>query len=238
MPEDDFLTTHWTIVRLAAGDNPAARLALEELCCAYWPPVYAFMRRRGHDQHEASDLTQDFFTRCLERNDFGSLDPSRGKFRAFLIAAAKHFLANEYRRSSAIKRGGGWNPVTLDWARAEEIYGLQDHTQQAPDYVFERRWAETVLEQAAIRVRTQYEREGRAALYAELNPFLSTTAVAGDYVAIATRLSMTSAAIAKAVERLRRRYAEMIRAEIRRTVDSVDNIEQELSDLLAILTVR
>ncbi len=238
MPEDDFFTTHWTIIRLAAGHNPAARLALEELCCAYWPPVYAFMRRRGHDQHEASDLTQEFFTRCLERNDFGALDPSRGKFREFLIAAAKHFLANEHRRSSAIKRGGGWSPVSLDWARAEEIYSLQDHTQQAPDYVFERRWAETVLEQAAVRVRTEYEREGRVALYAELNPFLSATPVAGDYAAIAARLGMTSAAVAKAVERLRRRYAEMIRAEIRRTVDSVDGIEQELSELLAILTVR
>jgi RNA polymerase sigma-70 factor (ECF subfamily) len=233
---DWFVTTHWTVVR-AAGDSvtKVARGALEQLCAAYWYPLYAYVRRKGYDEPDAQDLTQEFFARLIQRNDFAALDRGRGKFRAFLLAAMNHFLAKEWRKAGTLKRGAGHTPLSLDTALAEERYGAQPAVEPTPERLFDRRWAETVLERAAQQLRAEFTGEGREALFRELNVFLSAPAGAGDYAAVAARLRMTESAVAKAVERLRRRYRDLARREIAQTVSSPADVEEEMRYLLEIL---
>lgn len=233
---DWFTTTHWSMVRAAgAGAAPSAREALEKLCTDYWQPLYGYIRRKGHDPHQAEDLTQEFFARLLARNDFAGIDPARGKFRAYLLAAMNHFLAKEWRKAGTLKRGGGQTPIPLDTASAEELYGSQASAEATPERLFDRRWAETVLEQAARRLRNAFVSDGREPLFRELNVFLSTPAGAGDYSAAAARLRMTEAAVVKAVERLRRHYRDLVRGEIAQTVTTTAELEEEMRYLLEVL---
>lgn len=233
---DWFVTTHWSVVRNAG--EPATRVArdaLEKLCTAYWSPLYAYVRRKGHDEHEAQDLTQEFFTRLLARNDFAGLDPGRGRFRAFLLASMNHFLAKEWRKAGTLKRGSGRAPLSLDTALAEHHYGANAAVEATPEHVFDRRWAETVLERAGQKLRDEFAGEGREAHFRELNVFLSTPAEAGSYAAVAGRLQMTEAAVAKTVERLRRRYRDLVRHEIAQTVASTAELDDEMRYLLEVL---
>jgi RNA polymerase sigma-70 factor (ECF subfamily) len=233
---DWFLTTHWSVVQRAGGDATAlARDALEKLCTAYWSPLYAYVRRKGHDEHEAQDLTQEFFARLLARNDFAGLDSGRGRFRAFLLAAMNHFLAKEWRKAGALKRGSGLAPLSLDTALAEQRYGTQAAVGASPEHLFDRGWAETVLERAGRQLREEFTREGREALFRELNVFLSIPAEAGGYARAAARLQMTEAAVAKSVERLRRRYRDLVRGEIAQTVGTPAELDEELRYLLEVL---
>jgi RNA polymerase sigma-70 factor (ECF subfamily) len=215
--------------------TPTAREALEKLCSSYWYPLYAYLRRKGHVEHDAQDLTQEFFARLIHRNDFAGLDPSRGRFRAFLLAAMNHFLAKEWRKASTLKRGAGQSPLSLDTALAEQRYGAQPVVEPTPERLFDRRWAETVLERAAKQLRDESAQEGREALFRELNVFLSAPAGTGDYAAVAQRLQMTESAVAKAVERLRRRYRDLARREIAQTVSTPAELEQEMRYLLEVL---
>jgi DNA-directed RNA polymerase specialized sigma24 family protein len=233
---DWFVTTQWSVVR-TAGDTvtAVAQEALEKLCLTYWYPLYAYVRRKGHDEHESQDLTQEFFARLLARNDLSALHPSRGKFRAFLLGAINHFLAKEWRKAGALKRGAGQMPLSLDTALAEQRYGAQAAVESAPERLFDRRWAETVLERAAKQLRDEFSGEGRDSLFRELNVFLSAPAGAGDYAAVASRLQMTEAAVAKTVERLRRRYRDLVRSEIAQTVSTPAELEEEMRYLLEVL---
>jgi RNA polymerase sigma-70 factor (ECF subfamily) len=171
----------------------------------------------------------------IQRNDFAGLDPGRGKFRAFLLAAMNHFLAKEWRKAGTLKRGAGEAPLSLDTALAEQRYGAQPAVEPTPERLFDRRWAETVLERAAQQLRAEFTGEGREALFRELNVYLSAPAGAGDYAAVARQLQMTESAVAKAVERLRRRYRDLARREIAQTVSSPTELEEEMRYLLEVL---
>jgi RNA polymerase sigma-70 factor (ECF subfamily) len=233
---DWFVTTHWSVVQKAGGDATAlARDALEKLCTAYWLPLYAYVRRKGRDEHEAQDLTQEFFARLLARNDFAGLDPNRGRFRAFLLASMNHFLAKEWRKAATLKRGSGQVPLSLDTTMAEQRYGAQAAVEAPPERLFDRRWAETVLERAGQQLREEFTREGREAQFRELNVFLSAPAEAGGYAAVAARLNMTEAAVAKSVERMRRRYRDLVRQEIAQTVGTSAELDEEMRYLLEVL---
>jgi RNA polymerase sigma-70 factor (ECF subfamily) len=208
---------------------------LEKLCAAYWYPLYAYVRRKGHDEYDSQDLTQEFFARLIQRNDFAGLDRGRGKFRAFLLASMNHFLAKEWRKAATLKRGAGQLPLSLDTTLAEQRYGAQPVVEPTPERSFDRRWAETVIERAAQQLRDEFTDEGREVLFRELNMFLSEPPEAGDYVAVAQRLQMTESAVAKAVERLRRRYRDLVRQEIAQTVSTPVELEEEMRYLLEVL---
>ncbi len=232
-----FTPTHWSIV-VAAGrsDSTHARVALEKLCRTYWPPIYAFVRRQGHSPHDAQDLTQEFFARLLEKNYLAEVDRSKGRFRSFLLAAVKHFLANEWDKSRAQKRGGGQVLIPIDAATIETAYSFQPADQATPEKVFERRWALTLLDQVLRRLRADYARDGKEKLFEQLKPTLTEASRTVGYAEIATRLGMTEGAVKVAVHRLRARYRELLRAEIADTVASAGEVEEEIRNLFAALT--
>ncbi len=173
-PGDIFATTHWTVV-LAAGkrSTPQSDRALEELCRAYWFPLYAYVRRRGHTKEDAEDLTQEFFARFLEKNYLAGLSAERGRFRAFLLASLKHFLINEWDKSRRQKRGGGVTPLSLDWQTADTKFQIAATNEPSPDKAFDREWAVTLLAKVIERLQTECEADGRGRQFAELKIFLT-----------------------------------------------------------------
>lgn len=231
-----FATTHWSLV-LAAGDfqAPGSRAALGELAEAYWYPLYAFARRRGHDAEDAADLVQGFFARLLETSGLGTANPERGRFRSFLLGAFKHFISNERDRTSALKRGGGALAISLDAASAEARYDLEPADPQNPERIFERRWALAVLDRGLARLRREHRAAGKEASFEELKSFLAGTSERGTVGEAAARLGMSDGAARVAVHRLRRRFGELLRTEIAATVASSEQIEDELRFLLAAL---
>ena len=234
-PASVFATTRWTMV-LAAGTegSPHGREALEQLCRAYWFPLYAHVRRRGHDADAAQDLTQGFFKRLLERNDLAGLTRDGGKFRSFLLKALNHFLANEHERASALKRGSGLAILSLDDA-AEDRYLREPSHSESPDRLFERRWALALMENALRQLGVEQAVAGKAAVFAILRPFLSREPEAGEYAVLAARLTVAPGTLAVQVHRLRERYRQLVRAAVADTVDSPLEVEAEMRHLLAAL---
>jgi RNA polymerase sigma factor (sigma-70 family) len=231
-----FTTTHWSVVLMAGrGPEPAADAALERLCRTYWYPLYAYVRRRGHGPEDAQDLTQEFFARLLERNYLGDVGPEKGKFRSFLLAALNHFLANEYDRAKALKRGGGQAPISLDAETAEGMFVLEPASDLTPEKIYEKRWAATLLDQAFSRLREEYTRAGKEDLFSELKAFLTEGAASGDYAPVAVRLRIAAGAVAVAVHRLRQRYRELVRSEVADTVANPTEMEAEMRYLFAVL---
>ena len=235
-PHPAFVTTHWSLV-VSAGhnDTPHARDALEKLCRAYWFPIYAFVRRQGHGPHDAQDLTQDFFARLLEKKQFAVADPAKGRFRSFLLASLKHFLANEWDKTRAQKRGGGQMSIPMDVATAETKCGMEPADDVTAEKIFERRWALTLLEQVLRRLRAEYVRDGRENLFEQLKPTLTEVSRSVRYAEIAARLGTNEGAVKVAVHRLRQRYRELLRAEIADTVASPGEVEDEIRNLFAAL---
>jgi RNA polymerase sigma-70 factor (ECF subfamily) len=231
-----FGTTHWSLI-LAARDRatPQADDALAELCAAYWYPLYAFIRRRGHDPDRAADLTQGFFARFLEKDYLSSVDPSKGRFRAFLLAACKHFLANAHDQEVALKRGGGRRSVSIDQREAEGRYLCEPAHDLTPERLFERRWALTLLDQALDQVGREFHRGGKGVLYDRLKVVLTGAASAAPYAWIGAELGMTEDAVKKAAQRLRRRYREVLRGLVAETVDEPGQVDDEIRTLFAIL---
>lgn len=227
-PQRGFATTRWSLVA-AARDR--ADEALADLCRLYWYPLYAYVRRRGHDAAEAEDLTQAFFARLLEKNGLASVTPTRGRFRSFLLAACQNFLANEHDRAQALKRGGG-RVVSLDDADAR--YRREPDHGETPERLFERRWALELLDRALRRLREEYERKGKARLYDALKGTLAGDAAA-PYAALANELGLTEGAVKTAVHRLRGRYAELLREEIGETVAAPAEIDDEVRALFRAL---
>jgi RNA polymerase sigma-70 factor (ECF subfamily) len=229
-----FTTTHWSIVLNAQNPaSPQASEALEKLCCSYWYPLYAFVRRQGNDEYTAKDLTQAFFARLLEKNRLFQADRQRGKFRSFLLGALKHFLADEWDKTQAWKRGGGRIILSLDDQAAEDRYHLEPTDEMTPDRVFDRRWAMTTLDQAANRLRKEYQDTGKGALFDQLQEFLSGALEGVGYAAAAARLGMTENTLKSYVRRLRLRNREILREVIADTVASPSQIDEELRDLFA-----
>ncbi len=230
---DIFATTHWTMVVAARGRaTPQADQALEELCRTYWYPLYAYVRRRGYSKPDAEDLTQGFFARFLERNYLDGLAAEKGRFRAFLLAALKHFLANEWDRAGRQKRGGGEAPLSLDWQSADTRYQIHPADELSPDKLYDRAWAVTLLEQVILRLHDENVAEGKAAVFAELKPFLMVGKKAIPYAQAAAALSLTEGAVRVMVHRLRRRYRELLRAEIAQTLSDPAQVDEEMRALL------
>ena len=230
-----FATTHWSVV-LAAGkdDCDKAHEALEQLCAAYWYPLYVFARRQGYDATESEDLTQEFFARLLQRNDLAEVGPERGRFRSFLLASFKHLLANEYHRQRTEKRGGLANLVSLEHEEPEARYRLEPADPATPETLFERRWALTVLERAMERVREEYVVSEKADLFEELKEFLSNQKSV-PHAAIAAKYGISVGAVGVTIHRLRKRYAEVLREEISHTVSIPEEIEDEIRHLIAVV---
>jgi RNA polymerase sigma-70 factor (ECF subfamily) len=232
-PETDlFATTRWTLVIAAGGSDAAAKeKALADLCSAYWRPIFSYIRGRGHGVEQAKDLTQEFLGRVLEHDWLAGLTREGSKFRAFLLVAVRRFLAVEYERQTAKKRGGGAVALSLDSADIMEPVS-QDET---PERAFDRRWALTVIDRAAERLKAEALASGRATLFARVSGFLSSDPEAGAYDGVAFELGMSRPAVAMAVHRLRLRLREHIRAEIGDTISSTREIEGEMRELMAAL---
>jgi RNA polymerase sigma-70 factor (ECF subfamily) len=235
MPSNDhFATTRWTLV-LAAGNRqePQAERALEELCRIYWYPLYSYVRRHGHSREAAEDLTQAFFARFLEKDYLAGVDREKGRFCAFLLAALKNFLANEWDRASRVKRGGGIPalPLELDWDEAETRYQIEPADQLSPDKLYYRAWAVALLERVVARLQAEKQAEGKAELFEKLRPFLMLGKGAIPYPEVAAELGMNEAAVRQTVHRLRRRYRELLHDEIAQTVADPAQIPEEMQAL-------
>ena len=237
-PEAGYLpTTHWSVV-LAAGkaSNPEAQTALEQLCRAYWYPLYAFVRRRGYSPEDAQDLTQSFFERLLERELLADLKPAGARFRSFLLHAMKNHLASEWTHAHARKRGGTQGPLSLEELGPEARYAAEAVVTETPEAAFEHRWANTVLERTLERLREEQIAAGKEAVVEILGNCLTGAANAQPYAQLASQLGMTEASVKMTVHRLRKRYGELLRMEVAQTVIAPGEIDQELRYLLTILT--
>jgi len=230
-----FGTTHWSVVLLAGQkESPESAAALEQLCRIYWYPLYAYARRQGHSPPDGEDLTQQFFAGFLQRKYFALADPGRGRFRSFLLASFKHFLANEYHRGRAGKRGGGRALVSWDAAEVEARYGNEMMHETSPDKLFEQTWALTLLEKVMKDLQHEYLHAGKADVFNALEVFLSGEKAKATYKEIGETLRMSEPAVKMAVLRLRRRYGEMLRGEVALTVDGATAVEEELRHLFSV----
>jgi RNA polymerase sigma-70 factor (ECF subfamily) len=231
-----FGATPWTDVALAQhGGSVSGRAALERLCGLYWYPVYAHIRQSGHSPHDAEDLTQDFFSLLIEKDYLGAVDRRRGRFRSFLLVAVNRFLVNAYHRDHTLKRGGGRTLLSIDQHAAERCLEAETAAGLSPDQIFDRRWAQTVLEHAAFRLRADYSERGKADLFEALREFVGGETEHRDYTQAARRLNMSPGAVAVAVHRLRQRYRELLLAEIQGTVVNPEHAEAELRHLVSAL---
>ena len=228
-----FATTSWTaIVAARQADSPGAAAALEKLCATYWYPVYAYLRRRQCDPHQAQDLTQEFFYRLLKTDLLGVADRQKGKFRSFLLVVVRRFLNDERARERAQKRGGGQTILSLDADDAENRYLTEPVSDAAPDKAYELAWFRTLLDQVLVRLREENVDAGKGALFDRLKVFLEDESKPGAYPAAAAELGMKPNAVAVAVFRLKQRYHELAREEISRTVSDPAHIESEMRHLL------
>ena len=239
---DVFPSTHWSVV-LAAGRSQAepeiAGAALAELCQVYWAPLYGFVRSRGHTVHDAQDLTQSFFAYVLEHKVYARADRQKGRFRSFLLASLKNFLADAADRERTLKRGGAQIFLPLHEEQAKEAESLfQTHSGTSnEDRLFDRSWAEALIATVLERLLADYKREGKEQLFNELRMFIAGGAEPPpSYAELGHRLGIAESTLRSHVTRLRARYREALRAEVRRTVDSEAQVDQELRELLHVLT--
>lgn len=222
---------------ISAGDPdaPQARESLAELCTAYWYPLYAYIRRRGHNPEQAKDLTQDFFARILEKGLLAEADPARGRFRSFLRTVCVHFLANRRDWEQARKRGGGRTIVPIDAVGAEGQYARELADGLTPERIFDRSWAITLLGRVLEQLGREYDEAGRSAIFEALRDMLDGDPEASSYAAVAARLGTTEGAARVAALRLRRRYGELVRQEIAATLADPAQVDEEIRDLFAAL---
>jgi RNA polymerase sigma factor (sigma-70 family) len=233
---DSFRTTQWTIVVTAAGESsPAAREALSVLCERYWYPIYGYVRRRGYGPHDAEDLTQAFFGELLADGTLSRADPSRGKFRAFLLGVLRHFLSDHFDRVKAVKRGGRSTIVRLDVEGAENRLNLAADPSCSPERAFEREWVMTVLRESLERLRGEWVSDGEGELFAHLQPHLSGDDSRVSFTELAARLGTTAGAVRVALHRLRKRYAACVRQEVADTVGAASELDEEMNYLFEAL---
>lgn len=229
-----FRTTQWSAVILASDlEAPGAEEALANLCQDYWYPLYAYVRRRGYNPHDAEDLTQDFFRRLLTKSMLEGISREGGKFRSFLLTALNRFLCNQWERAQAQKRGGGSLILSLD-DDAEERYQLEPADNITPERLFEKRWAFAVLDQVARTLQREYQEKGKARLFQKLQPLLIGGEDLQSYASMAQDLNLSESAVKVSAHRLRKRYAELLREEISRTVGTTAEVQEELRHLLAV----
>ena len=233
-----FVPTRWTQILQARGESAEAQAALSELCAAYWKPVFSFIRREGRDEETARDLTQEFFTRLLARRGLDTVEPGRGRFRSFLLGAVKHFLADERDRAQAAKRGGGRSMFSIEaGAGTNTTAGLQipDPAGPPPDAVFDREWAQTLVARALDLLASEFATAGKAEQFETLKPWLLGEVGSLSQAEAARRLDLTEGAIKVAIHRLRKRFRELVKAEIAQTVPEPGQVQEELRYLIEVL---
>lgn len=232
-----FVTTNWSLV-LSARDkaSPQSTDALEKLCRAYWYPLYAYARRLGHRAEDAEDLTQEFFARLLAKNSLDAADRDKGRFRTFLLTAMKRFVAREWERARAQKRGGGSSSIPLDTALAESLYRTDAGADLSPEKLYERRYALALLDAAFKRLAKEFADAGKVGHFEVLKPYLTADRGGIPYRELANRLKLDEGAARVAVHRFRKRYREVFREEIVQTVSGPDEIDDEMRHLLAALS--
>ena len=231
-----FEPTQWSMVLAAvhgSGERPCE--ALEQLCRAYWPPVYAHLRGKGHGHEESMDLTQEFFARMLQGASLGGANPDKGRFRAFLLGAVNHFLINEWKKSKAQKRGGGLVFVDLDGLSPGMRDAFEPRSGDDPEQAYDRQWALTLLERVRERIRREHEAVGQGERYRSLKVYLTDDGHPRTYAETAGMLGISEAAVKSAVYKLRQRFGELLRAEVARTVGTMEEVEDELRHLIAAL---
>jgi RNA polymerase sigma-70 factor (ECF subfamily) len=230
--DDIFATTHWTVV-LQAGRRaaPESDRALEGLCRTYWFPLYAYVRRRGYARADAEDLTQAFFERFLAKNYLEGLSAERGRFRAYLLAALQHFLANEWDKAQRQKRGGGTTPLSLDWETADTKFQVVAQNELSPDQAFDREWALALLGKVIARLQTECETSGKGKLFEQLKMFLAAGKSETAQSEVAQALGMEAGAVRVAVHRLRKRYRQLLREEIAQTLSDPALVDEEMRAL-------
>jgi RNA polymerase sigma-70 factor (ECF subfamily) len=234
-----FSTTRWSLVLDAGeGRSDRSRRALAELCERYWYPLYVYVRRRGQSSDDARDLTQAFFAKLLENRDLRAADPKRGRFRTFLLSSMKNFLAGEWRKEAALKRGGGAQVLSLDFDWAEARYGREPAHDANPEAIYERRWALRVLDQAVSDLRSRYASAGNLELFDALKGFLGGGEDRNSYSELSQRLGQSEGALRTAVSRLRARWRERLRELVAETVQDEVEIGEELDHLVAAVSRR
>jgi RNA polymerase sigma factor (sigma-70 family) len=229
---ETFATTRWSLV-VSAGRRatPEGEQALADLCRRYWFPLYAFVRRRVGDEHEARDLTQEFFARLLEKNALAAAQAERGRFRAFLLTAVRNFLVNEGEKARAEKRGGGRVALPLDFAWGDARYHREPADPWTAEKLYERQWTLLLLEQVFGRLRTSYEATGKQQLFEHLKSYLVGDSGAPSYAEMGRTLGMREGTVKVAVHRLRERYRELLRDEVAQTLAAGEDIEEEIRQL-------
>jgi RNA polymerase sigma factor (sigma-70 family) len=232
----NFRTTHWSVVLQAGGQTPeGSAAALEKLCRTYWYPLYGYVRRRGHDADQAQDLTQEFFAQLLGRRFLDSVGPEKGKFRSFLIASMNNFLANEWDKSRSVKRGGRATVLSLDDGEAEQRFLREPADEATPEKIFERRWAETVLQQVMDKLREEVSASGRPERFDLLKDFLIRDSAKVSYAEVAEKLGLSVSATTSAIFRLRTRFRDLFREEIAQTVATPGEVDEEIRHLISAL---
>jgi RNA polymerase sigma factor (sigma-70 family) len=233
-----FRTTRWSMVLRAGAEQRSEadeQRALEELCRAYWYPLYAYVRRQGHPAEDARDLTQEFFSRLLEDRSLASVHESKGRFRSFLLASIKHLLANEWKHATRQKRGGGQIHFSIEQEFLEERIGHELQDRMDPEKAYEKRWAETLLGRVLDRLKGEWENKETGRHFDELKPFLIDPKGEVSFADAAARAGVSEASLKWAVHKLRRRYRELVREEIAETVSSADQVDDELRYLFSVL---
>ena len=231
-----FSTTHWSVVLEAgAGTSAESAAALERLCQTYWYPLYVFVRRKGYSSHDAQDLTQEFFARLLEHKYVALADQSRGKFRTFLIRSLEHFLINEWAKGQAAKRGGRQQVISWDEEEVENRYLAERTDGEAPDKLFEKRWAMRLLALVMTQLQQEFSEPDKRELFEGLKNSIWGDNASVSYEEIGAKLGMTEGAVKIAAYRMRQRYRELLRAEVACTVASPAEVDEELKYLASVL---
>src|SRR5262245_22511362 len=231
-----FATTHWSVVLSAKqAATPEGAAALEKLCRTYWYPLYAYVRRRGFGEHDAQDLTQGFFAQLLDRKSIQGVTKEKGRFRSFLLASINYFIADQRDGAMAQKRDGGRQVLSFDAQEAETRYRMEPVDTRTPETIFEHRWAMTLLDQVLARLSEEFAQAGKSHLFKGLQPFLVEGAKEKTYAEAAREIEMSEEAFKKAVQRMRRRYQQLIREEVAHTVAGSEEVEEELRNLCAVL---
>jgi len=234
-----FATTHWSVIAACTGDNKIAEEALAQLCHDYWPPLYTFARRRGYSPADAQDLVQGFFAYLLQSKAYAHADRRKGKFRSFLLAAFKNYMADVWDRARALKRGGDYEFVLLD----EEIDAVEKLYSQRPitialdeEQQYEKAWAATLVARALGRIQSEFGNGPKARLFSGLKPFLTGGVGLPSHNEVANGLDMPVDTLRSHLSRLRARYRELLREEVARTIDVTEDVDEELRHLCKILT--
>lgn len=235
IPQRPFEETNWQTVRSIGLGGPAAESARNELCRLYWYPLYAYVRKKGHSPDDAQELTQEFLSRLIHGTDFGGLDPAKGKFRAFLLAAMNHFLANEWRREQTQKRGGGRITFSINADEAEAQFTKEPSHNQSPARFYDLQWARTLMDSALSKMRADYERADNPFLFPVLQDIVEDNRDDETLSSLAQRVSMTPAAFRKALERFRKQYRERLQAEVRLTVSVATLVKEETEFIRKVL---